>query len=585
MTLRRKTLMLTSLTVVTLLAILTFSASTMLFGGFSDVVIRESEAKLNFVVLIIGLGLLFSLTTFVLLEKTILSRLSSLQQQLFQIGLHRDPASRVLISGQDELAALADSINQTLLALETAQNELRQSETSTRAMLDGMPDSLLRLDRNGVILDFKTGRDRAVAIPPRVFVGNTVHEALPGILAKKIFTATEKALASNETQLFEHETSFNNGQLYLEIRVTPTTSNETLTVFRDLTETRELQKSLKFSDSRDPLTGLLNRTGWEQRLSELNLTDESRVGIIAAKIDEMRLINESLGISCGDQVLTATALAIRTSLPLDSLIARIGNDEFAALLPNRTATELQQLCSSINSEIECSNLMAGALRFSLSLGYFSGTPADMSVAQLLASATDSMHRNKLNQSHAARERIFQSLQSLLSTRDFIVNQHARRLWALCQPLAKAVNLTRRRLRSLKLLSQYHDIGKVGIPDQLLFKPGPLSPAEMETMKLHVEIGHRIAQSIPDLLPIADLLLKHHEWWNGKGYPLGLAQETIPLECRIFAIVDAFDAMTNDRPDRQAFSLKTAAAELRKCAGSQFDPVLVGNFLAILGEEA
>ena len=101
--------------------------------------------------------------------------------------------------------------------------------------------------------------------------------------------------------------------------------------------------------------------------------------------------------------------------------------------------------------------------------------------------------------------------------------------------------------------------------------------------MHVEIGHRIAQSIPELYPIADLLLKHHEWWNGQGYPLGLSGENIPLECRIFAIVDAYDAMTNDRPGRKALSKKEAAAELRSCAGSQFDPALVPEFLLIIGE--
>ena len=108
---------------------------------------------------------------------------------------------------------------------------------------------------------------------------------------------------------------------------------------------------------------------------------------------------------------------------------------------------------------------------------------------------------------------------------------------------------------------------------------------MDTKKLHVEIGHRIAQSIPELTPKADLLLKHHEWWNGQGDPLGLRETEIPLECRIFSIVDAFDAMTHDRPGRSACSTKEAAAELRNCAGSQFDPHLVVEFLRLLGEES
>ena len=140
------------------------------------------------------------------------------------------------------------------------------------------------------------------------------------------------------------------------------------------------------------------------------------------------------------------------------------------------------------------------------------------------------------------------------------------------------------MRDFKLLTQFHDIGKVGVPDELIFKQGRFTPDEMKQMKLHVEIGHRIAQSIPELYSIADLLLKHHEWWNGEGYPLGLRDEEIPLECRIFSIVDAYDAMTNARPDRKALSANEVAAELRRCAGSQFDPHLVMKFLVIIGEE-
>lgn len=101
------------------------------------------------------------------------------------------------------------------------------------------------------------------------------------------------------------------------------------------------------------------------------------------------------------------------------------------------------------------------------------------------------------------------------------------------------------------------------------------------MKQHCEIGHRIAMSTPDLTPIASWILKHQEWWNGKGYPLGLKREAIPLECRLLSITDAFDAMTNDRPYRRAVAVQVALTELRRCAGSQFDPLLTDQFAALI----
>ena len=538
-----------------------------------------------FVLLLIGLGIFFTLIYLLMLEKTVLARLSSLGRQVSQIGLQSQPSLRVNVSGQDELSLLAGSINRMLQSLETVQSELRESEAATRALLAGMPDSLLRIDKNGLLLDYKTGRDRVFAAPAKMLAGNSIDEAFPPRLTERIMTGLRQALETGETYWFEHETSVNKRPLFLEVRLTPSGNNEVLAVIRDLTEKRELEESLKFANVRDPLTGLLNRDGWEQQLAARKFASDQAVAIIICDIDGLQLVNESLGQEWGDQILKSFAMVLRSCLPLDGLIARTGSDQFAAMLLVHTGTDLQPLCQTIRDETDKISLMDDSLRFSIALGYAAEIPDAVALVDIQKLAAARMRRDKLRQSQFARERFFQSLQAALATRDFVTHQHATRLWALCQQLAKQAGLPRRRLRELKLLTQYHDIGKVGIPDHLLFKKGRLTAGEMDTMKLHVEIGHRIAQSIPELTPMADLLLKHHEWWNGQGYPLGLRETEIPLECRIFSIVDAFDAMTHDRPDRTAFSTKEAAAELRNCAGSQFDPHLVVEFLRLLGEES
>ncbi|MFZ5649698.1 MAG: HD-GYP domain-containing protein [Bacillota bacterium] len=156
-----------------------------------------------------------------------------------------------------------------------------------------------------------------------------------------------------------------------------------------------------------------------------------------------------------------------------------------------------------------------------------------------------------------------------------------RIQDLVADMASAIGLSDRNTTDLRLLARFHDIGKVGIPDRLLFKPGPLNEEEFNEMKRHSEIGYRIAQSAPDLVPIADWILKHHEWWSGSGYPLGLMGEEIPLECRMLSIADAYDAMTSDRPYRKAMSVEKAVSELKRCAGVQFDTVLVEIFIGIL----
>ena len=162
----------------------------------------------------------------------------------------------------------------------------------------------------------------------------------------------------------------------------------------------------------------------------------------------------------------------------------------------------------------------------------------------------------------------------------MTENHSDRLQLLVTQLAERRGLSSERIADLCLLAQFHDIGKVGIPDRILMKPGPLNADEMAEMQKHCEIGHRISLALPELEAISEWILKHHEWWNGEGYPLGIAGAKIPLECRILAIADAYDAMTNDRPYRPAMSHQAALVELVHCAGTQFDPELVRLFTGI-----
>jgi diguanylate cyclase (GGDEF)-like protein len=535
-----------------------------------------------FLFLLLGFGLLIGLVNLLLLKKAVLSRLFQLNSQVAQIGQSNNPALRVQLEGKDELSSLGNSINKMLSALETVQNELAESDAATRALLDGMPDSLLRLNRQGIILDFKTSRQRSAATPAKLLPGNSLAEVFPQPLAEKMATALNQAFETQTTQRFEMEVLLNNQTTQQEVRISPISATDAIGVLRDFTERRQLEKSLQYFNLRDPLTGLYNRLYWEEKLAS-SLPADLSVGFILCEIDEMRLIIDSLGQDQANRLLVVTANALRTILPLDALLSRVGDDRFAILLHNDDEDGLIRLTEKIRKNIEQLANDEIHFHFGVSLGYAASVPIDGDIQSILALAQTRLHRDKLGRSQTARNALFQSLQTSLETRDFVMHQHAERLWALGRAVAKEAGLSGKRLRDFKLLTQFHDIGKVGLPEELLFKQDQLTAGEMKEIKLHVEIGHRLAQSIPELYPIADLLLKHHEWWNGQGYPLGLNGENIPLECRIFAIVDAYDAMTNDRPGRKALSKKEAAAELRRCAGSQFDPALVPEFLLIIGE--
>jgi HD-GYP domain-containing protein (c-di-GMP phosphodiesterase class II) len=157
-------------------------------------------------------------------------------------------------------------------------------------------------------------------------------------------------------------------------------------------------------------------------------------------------------------------------------------------------------------------------------------------------------------------------------------EHAQRLIEYSNLIGQKLQLWDKQLNELELLSTLHDIGKIGISDLILNKPGRLSEEEWVEMKKHPEIGYRIAMSTSELAPIAEYILYHHERWDGDGYPQGLKGEEIPLLSRIISVADAYDAMTEDRPYRKAISREEACTELRRNAGSQFDPDIVMVFL-------
>ncbi len=201
------------------------------------------------------------------------------------------------------------------------------------------------------------------------------------------------------------------------------------------------------------------------------------------------------------------------------------------------------------------------------------------LVESLKEADMNMYRDKLQHSQNARTAILLNLIKVLEKSD--IGRKTDRLQELAMGLGHSLGLDDQMIDSLRLLAQFYDIGKVGVPEHILNKPGSLTAEEVTEIQLHSEIGHRIAQSAPELVHISDWVLKHHEWWNGQGYPLGIEGEEIPLASRIMAITGAYDAMTNWRPYRITMTHQEAVGELIRCSGTQFDPNLVNKFICYL----
>jgi diguanylate cyclase (GGDEF)-like protein/PAS domain S-box-containing protein len=360
-------------------------------------------------------------------------------------------------------------------------------------------------------------------------------------------------------------------------------TNRSIASCIDITQRKQMEEKLKEMSFRDSLTGLYNRNFFEEEMTRLSDRRYNPIGIVVCDLDGLKFVNDTLGHQSGDQMLIQTADILRQNFRSSDIIARIGGDEFAVQLTETNPEIVEQILRRLRQAVQDHNNVEPGLPLSLSIGYAldEGRTADMYA--LFREADNRMYREKIQREGSARSAILNALTVSMEARDFNTENHCSRMQELAASVARALNLSHDFVNDLYLLARFHDLGKVGIPDHILFKPGPLTEEEWQQMRQHCEIGHRIASSVPDLEPIADFILKHHERWDGHGYPIGLSGEDIPLACRILAIADAYDAMISDRPYRKAMSQEEAIAELRCCSGAQFDPELVEKFIEIIQE--
>ena len=354
-------------------------------------------------------------------------------------------------------------------------------------------------------------------------------------------------------------------------------------IYTNITERKSAEYKYKYLSMHDSLTSLFNRNYFEQEM--MKIKDQQYCGIIMCDIDGLKLTNESLGQKVGDYVLVTVANILKDifkdTFYDNAVIARTGGDEFSILLRNTTEEEVENICLKIEKKVSECTIKTSNIPISVSIGTSIGNIEHKNVRELFKEAENSMYRDKLNNSNSVRSSIVETLTTAMDARDYSTENHSERLQKLVGMLANSIGLNSQEVNDICLFARFHDIGKVGIPDRILFKPGPLNSMEIKEMRRHSEIGYRIASSSPDLVYISDWILKHHEWWNGKGYPLGLSKKNIPVQCRILTIADAYDAMVNDRPYRKAMSKDEALEEINRCAGQQFDPELAGKFIEII----
>ena len=347
--------------------------------------------------------------------------------------------------------------------------------------------------------------------------------------------------------------------------------------------------------------------------------------ILFVDLDHFKRINDTWGHRAGDAILREIGSRLASTVRLEDFVGRYGGEEFAVVLTNAdlpaassTAERLREAVAEhpYYWEVEETNgVVPISVTASIGIAIYGlhGTTRE----SLIEHADAAMYQAK----HTGRNRVciaevvptgtqviekegvllisekpgrmpaptevaaVQALTLAASTHDRGTDAHAHRMVHLAEATARVLGQTEEELHLLRLAALLHDIGKIGIPDAILRKPGPLTDEEWAVMRRHPEIGRQILKQMGGIFQyLADIIVAHHERWDGMGYPNGLAKDEIPLYARILCVVDSYDAMTSRRPYREPMSVAEARAELQRCSGRQYDPLVVEAFLSVLDEE-
>jgi diguanylate cyclase len=355
-----------------------------------------------------------------------------------------------------------------------------------------------------------------------------------------------------------------------------TEADGVVVVFRDCSEHIRRENEVRYLSYHDQLTGLYNRRFYEQELMRLDTERNYPLALVLADVNGLKLTNDAFGHAEGDRLLQKLAGIMKKECRSDDILARIGGDEFVVILPRTSPREAEKFVSRLIETVAYEK--PEKVMLSLAVGFAVKEDSSENIENIFRLAEDEMYRQKLYDNSRVKARTLVLILNTLYENNSQQMNHSRRVGDLCASCAEAMNMSPDIIRQVKTAGILHDIGKVGIKEQILKKPEELTDAEWHEIMKYPEIGFRILSSVQELSDVAGYVLQQQEKWDGSGYPYALRGEEISPPARIIAVAAAYDVMTEERPCAATFDPDRAVEEIKSAAGHQFDPYVARVFV-------
>lgn len=465
--------------------------------------------------------------------------------------------------------------------------EIIKEKETLSFTLNSIGDAVIATDSKGIITGANPIACHLIGLPEAAMLGQSFSDVFNITFEDEripIDDPVQKALETNGmVELANHTVliSKDGSRYFIEDTASPirNAQGETIgvvIVFRDVTEKKEKVREIQYLSEHDYLTGIYNRRYFSEHLAKLDKEACCPIGVLMLDINGLKLINDSFGYESGDSLIRFVAKTIESLATKNMIYARLGGDEFGIIMTNTSEQDITAFKDALAEKI--AKFSIRNVNISVAIGHELKTDASQSINDVIIRAEESMLKKKVMEGRSMRSKAIHAILSTLTDKFKVEKVHSEKVSDYCYRIGQAMKLSKDMTEELKLAGLLHDIGKISVPDHVLSKPGKLDPKEWEQMKEHTIFGFNILRAADEYSNLALYALTHHEKYDGTGYPKGLAGEDIPLFSRIICVADAYEAMTADRPYRNALSEEVAISELKKYKGIQFDPKIVDVFI-------
>ena len=454
---------------------------------------------------------------------------------------------------------------------------VKEKEANYKTIFDNSPIGLMRYDNKGIITYCNQEFVQILNSSFDKLIGLNLLDLPDKLLVRRLNESFEKGRAIYEGM---YHTTTSNFDVFVRVQfVSINLDGKNLGgigTVENLTETFDSIAKIKQLTTFDSLTGLYNRAMFDEFLISPVKSKDLPISIAVMDINTFHIINESFGYDVGNLVLKTTGSEIITNLPLNAKGYRIGGDEFAIVMPNTSIQKANQIIQNIKLNIKSN--MVNDFNINISTGVSDILNAHDETIKVVNEAYRKMYSNKIYDESSISIKTIDVIMTTLFDKSPREMMHSERVGKIAGLIAKEYDIGDDFAKKVILAGKLHDIGKVNISSEILDKPAKLTDDEYYIIKKHPESGYRILNSVPEYESIADIVLMHHEYYDGSGYPKGLSGKDIPLAARIITVADAYDAMRKTRTYRTGLSLSDAVNELNNLSGKQFDPEVVEIFL-------